>query len=238
MMTESPAYRYAIYFAPTPQSRTWQLGSQWLGRCAASGQLYDQPAIAGLATAEFAALTAAPRRYGWHATLKAPFVLAQKVTQEELRLAVANLAKSLPEFEMSALKVSRLDDFLALTANGDVAQLNAVASACVTELHHYVAALSELELQRRRKTPLTPRQDELLVRWGYPYVLEEFRFHCSLTGSLSLLSPQQIQAVERAARATFDALLPCKFDTLALFAEPTPSADFMLLEHFKLQAAR
>ena len=31
---------------------------------------------------------------------------------------------------------------------------------------------SEAELARRRAAGLTPRQDELLMRWGYPYVLE------------------------------------------------------------------
>jgi putative phosphonate metabolism protein len=233
-MAKPAAYRYAVYFAPSPQSHAWALASQWLGRCAATGQLYDQPTVAGLSAAEFAALTAAPRRYGWHATLKAPFVLAQGSTEDSLRGTVAHLAMTLKAFDLPTLRVTQLDDFLALTADGDTAELHAAANACVTELHHCAAPLGESELQRRRNAHLTARQDELLVRWGYPYVLEEFRFHCSLTGSLGQLTAQKIHAVEQAAQTNFDKHTFCKFDTLAVFVEPTPGADFMLLEHFKL----
>lgn len=234
-MTKPSVHRYAIYFAPTPQSHEWELGSQWLGRCSATGQVRNQPTIAGLTLAEFDALTTAPRRYGWHATLKAPFALAEGISEESLCVAMANLAKSLSVFEMPALRVARLGDFLALTPDGDTAKLNAIAEACVTEMHHCAAALSEGELQRRRISRLTSRQDSLLVRWGYPYVFEEFQFHCSLTGPLGELSQHQIAAVERAARATFDALPNWRFDALALFLEPTPGADFILLKHFKLR---
>jgi len=42
------------------------------------------------------------------------------------------------------------------------------------------------ELARRRTLRLTAEQDAMLARWGYPYVLEDFRFHMTLTGSLPL----------------------------------------------------
>jgi putative phosphonate metabolism protein len=233
-MTKPSVHRYAIYFAPTPQSHACELGSQWLGRCAATGELRNQPTIPRLTLAEFEALTKAPRRYGWHATLKAPFALAEGISEENLCIAIENLATSLSAFEMPTLRVTQLDDFLALAPDGDTAQLNAVAEACVTELYHCAAPLGESELQRRRTAHLTSRQDDLLLQWGYPYVFEEFRFHCSLTGSLAALSQQQIASVEQAASTTFDALPNWKFETLALFIEPTPGADFMLLKHFKL----
>ena len=69
------AHRYAAYFAPAIGSAWWEAGSHWLGRCAARGQPLPQPAIDGMPPARQQALTAAPRRYGWHATLKAPFAL-------------------------------------------------------------------------------------------------------------------------------------------------------------------
>ena len=34
------------------------------------------------------------------------------------------------------------------------------------------------------KSGLTDRQEALLTQWGYPYVMEEFRFHITLTGAL------------------------------------------------------
>jgi Protein of unknown function (DUF1045) len=234
-MTSAATPRYAVYFAPPPDSAAWLLGSQWLGRCAVSGEMREQPLIDGLAPAAFHQLTAAPRRYGWHATLKAPFSLAQGVSETALRVSVGHLAQSLSAFDMPTLQVARPGDFLALTPSGNCANINAVANACVTGLHPFAAALGDTDLQRRRAAGLTARQDALLVRWGYPYVEEEFRFHCSLTGSLSQLSQPQIEAVVQAAKAFFGALPTLRFHTLALFIEPTPGADFMLLEHFKLR---
>jgi hypothetical protein len=233
-MTKPAAHRYAIYFTPTPQRYECALGNHWLGRCPTRNEACDQPAIAGLTSVEFAALTAAPRRYGWHATLKAPFTLAQGVSEESLCIAIEKLAKSLSAFEMPVLKTTRLGDFLALCPDGDTVKLNATAKACVTDLHHCAAPLSSAELQRRRNSGLTPREEELLVRWGYPYVFEEFRFHCSLTGPFGEYSQQQINAVEQMAKEIFDDLPHWKFETLALFLEPSPGADFILLKHFKL----
>lgn len=37
-------------------------------------------------------------------------------------------------------------------------------------------------LARRRERPLSPQQEIYLARWGYPYVLEEFRFHWRANG--------------------------------------------------------
>jgi hypothetical protein len=234
-MTSAAAPRYAVYFAPPPDSAAWLLGSQWLGRCAVSGDMRDQPLIEGLTPAALHQLTAAPRRYGWHATLKAPFSLAQGVSETALRTSLGYLAQSLSAFDMPTLEVVQLDDFLALTPDSESANLVAAATACVTQLHHCAAALGGADLQRRRAAGLTARQDALLVRWGYPYVLEEFRFHCSLTGSLAGLNAHQIQPVVQSATTFFDSMTRLRFDTLALFIEPTPGADFMLLEHFKLR---
>lgn len=236
MMTDTPAYRYAIYFAPLPESPWWQAGSAWLGRCAARHTPLPQPVIAGLSNTELLALTAAPRRYGWHATLKAPFALGTGANVQSLRKALQRLAQELVGFDMPELQATRLDEFLALVPQGNCDALNAVALACVTEIQPLAAPLSPVELQRRRQGNLSPDQDALLLRWGYPYVMEYFRFHCSLTGSLHGVKPQQVQALQDAAQAWFGALPRCRFDSLALFAEPTPGADMVLLEHVRLKA--
>lgn len=236
MTTDTPAYRYAIYFAPLPESPWWQAGSAWLGRCAASQAPLAQPVITGVSNTELLALTATPRRYGWHATLKAPFALGNGASIQTLRKTLQRLAQELVGFDMPEMQVTRLDDFLALVPQGNCDALNAVAQACVTQLQPLAAPLSTAELQRRRKTNLLPDQDALLLRWGYPYVMEYFRFHCSLTGSLRGVKPQQMQSLQDAAHAWFGALPRCRFDSLALFAEPTPGADMVLVEHVRLKA--
>ena len=231
------AYRYAVYFAPNPGTLAWLAGSHWLGRCAALLQPMQQLDIHGVAPEELARLTAAPRRYGWHATLKAPFALAPGVDWLTLHHAVQTLASTLRPFSMPPMQVQRIDDFLALVptvAHPANADIQATAAACATQLQPLAAPLTASDLARRRAAGLTPRQDELLQQWGYPYVLEEFRFHLSLTGSLAGADADTVALVLDAAEQFFADLPPLHFSSLALFAEPTPGADFVLLDHLEM----
>ncbi len=231
------AHRFAVYFTPPPGSAWWEAGSRWLGRCAATNTALAQPPIAHIAPELQQQLTAEPRRYGWHATLKAPFALAEGVSLDALREALREIASSFTAFDMQPLMVRRLGSFLALCADGDNAAINAVASACVTGLDTLTGTLSQDELARRRhKGVLTIQEDALLVRWGYPYVLECYRFHLSLTGNLNGLHVSTVDHLEQAAQAWFGALPPCRFDGLALFCEPAKGADFVFVERWELWA--
>lgn len=227
-------YRCAVYFVPEVHGDWWEAGSQWLGRCAASGATYALSDIAGVNPAELQALTADPRRYGWHATLKAPFSLATGRSLAELCTAMQALAKRLPAFDLPPLRVSDLGGFLALRPHGNVAQLNATAAACVQALQPLAQPLTEAELARRRQAPLTAEQDRLLVAWGYPWVLEHFQFHISLSGPLGKYSPEVKAALFQAAQARFETLPGCRFAHIALFTEPQAGADFELLETMDL----
>ncbi len=235
------SHRYAVYYAPAQDSPWWHAGSHWLGRSAATGSALIQPLVPGFSPEKFAALTAAPRRYGWHATLKAPFALAPGIFVNQLACALEDLAGAMSSFDMPTLRVRRLDDFLALTplpsqSAQSTRLMEAIARVCVQEFAPLSAPLSGADLERRRRSPLTVAQDALLVRWGYPYVMEEFRFHCSLTGSLKGLESTQIQTLQQAAEDFFHSLPPCRFDNLALFEEPAPDADFRLVQHFRMRA--
>jgi hypothetical protein len=231
-----PPYRLAVYFAPPPDSPWWQAGSQWLGRCAAGSAVKPMPAVNGISDEAFRQVTAAPRRYGWHATLKAPFSLAPAADVAQLREALQTIATSASTFEMPPLKVTLLDDFLAIVPQTRSAAADALAARCVVELHALAAPLSATELQRRRQAQLSPTQDALLERWGYPFVLNEYQLHFSLTGSLKHLNSQQVQNLQQAAQDWFANLPPCNFESLALFSEPTQGADFVRQEHFRLAA--
>ena len=137
------------------------------------------------------------------------------------------------------MQVQRIDDFLALVppalhpAN---AQIQETAATCVTALQPLAAPLSDADLARRRSAGLTARQDALLQQWGYPFVLDEFRFHMSLTGSLAQVDAPTQSLVFEAAQEFFSDLPILKFNSLALFAEPTPGADFVLLDHLEMGA--
>ncbi|MFN9727305.1 DUF1045 domain-containing protein [Acidovorax sp.] len=235
--TPAPAHRYAVYYAPSPGTLGWLAGSHWLGRCAAQLQALPQLDIHGVAPADLKRLTAAPRRYGWHGTLKAPFALAPGVSWMDLHQAVQALASGLQSFTLPPMQVERMDDFLALVpmpSHAANAQVQAAAAACVTQLQPLAAPLGSAELARRRAAGLTPRQDELLTLWGYPFVLEEFRFHMSITGDLRQVDTRTADLVLDAAQQFFSDLPALRFNSLAIFAEPAPGADFVLLDHAEM----
>ncbi|GIT90660.1 phosphonate metabolism protein [Jannaschia pagri] len=170
--------RFAVYFVP-PDGPLAEFGAAWLGWDVVRGQTITQPDIPGLSD-----ITATPRKYGLHGTLKPPFRLAEGCDPAALEQAVADLARGLAPATCDGLALTTLGSFLALTPHGDGAGLARVAAACVTGLDDFRAAPDEAELARRRSAGLSDRQEALLTAWGYPYVLEEFRFHLTLSGRL------------------------------------------------------
>ncbi|HQR85322.1 MAG: hypothetical protein B7Y59_07495 [Burkholderiales bacterium 35-55-47] len=227
-------YRCAVYFVPDPDSVWWDAGSSWLGRCAATSQPVLQPLIDGVSSKEQWALTAEPRRYGWHATLKAPFKIVPGIDLRSVMLALREIGKSLPAFDLPAMKVSTDGGYMALRPQDSSAEIQRAGDACVTGLHQLAVPLGESELARRRMAQLTPLQDQLLQVWGYPYVLDEFSFHLSLTGRLDNLSKAQLAQWQEAAMSHFGHLPACRFDRLALFVEPERGADFQLFDQVLL----
>lgn len=227
-----PVHRVAIYWCPDRHSAAWEAGSRWVGRCADTGERLGQPAIEGLSPPQFEALTDDPRRYGWHATLKAPFRLKEGVTLTDLTERVQVLAASMEAFDMPALHVQRLKRFLALRPVSDNSPLQTVADRCVTGLQALAAPLDEADIARRRKAGLSPEEDALMLAWGYPWVLQRFRFHCSLTGPLDLpgreVDEHTIERLIDTARKEVCQTQPTRFTHLSVVVEPQAGADFRL----------
>ena len=92
--------RYALYLAPPADSELWRFGSRVIGRDAASGVDISGFALEGWSAPDWRAATQEPRRYGFHATLKAPFRLAEACDEAALRGAVRRAARatSLPAY--------------------------------------------------------------------------------------------------------------------------------------------
>lgn len=229
-------YRCAVYFAPSPDSPWGLAGAHWLGRCASTGQSLPMPGIDGVPVEVQQACTAEPRRYGWHATLKAPFALLPGQDLASALSWLQLLASEFKAFTLPGLRVGMLGNFLALQPENACPPLQAVADACVTRLQHLALPLGEAELARRRQANLTPEQDQLQLQWGYPWVLQHFRFHFSLTGSLDGMTPTVREAWLAAAQAHFGGLPECRFDRLSLFVELEKGADFELIEQVELRA--
>lgn len=185
--------RYAIYYAPRAGAFA-DATAAWLGWDAARGTAVPHPDLPDL-PAPVADLTHAPRRYGFHGTIKAPFRLAQGVTQAELDSAVAALAARTAPVTLPALALHRIKGFLALIPQGDETDLLALGAEVVMSLDPLRADLTADEIDRRNPARLTPRQRHLLDQWGYPHVMEEFRFHLTLTDDLPAAHADQVAQV-------------------------------------------
>lgn len=218
--------RVAVYYAPAPADPLWRAGCTWLGRDPETAATLKQPPVPDLP-----ALTADPRMYGFHATLKPPMRLA---TSYDLFLEdAARLASTLTAFDLPPLAVADLSGFLALRETRPSPELQALADACVAGLDAHRAPPDAAELARRRRNGLPPAQDAMLTRWGYPHVFETWFFHMTLTRRLS---PEEQAAVRPAAEAFFAPALPAprRVDALTLFTQAGPGAPFLIAERLPL----
>ena len=207
--------RYALYMVP--EGEFYRKGADWLGWDSALGQPAVQPALGGLPQAA-STITATPRKYGLHATIKPPFRLAPGRNAENLDAAARSFCAGLAPVIIPRLDIRRLGGFIAAVPAQPQAALQQLAAETVATLDPFRAALTEAELARRRKSRLTPRQEALLTQWGYPYVMAEFRFHITLSGALP--QPEADSTCEVLA-AHFAPVLPEPFviDSLCLMGE-------------------
>lgn len=172
--------RYAIFYTPREEAFA-AFGAAWLGWDSATGQTVPHPAVAGV---DVATLTDTPRKYGFHATLKAPFRLADDRTEAELRSAVTGFAARHAAIALGPFKLVTDHGFLALRPTGDPAALQSGVAAIVRDFDQFRASLSQADIARRRKAGLTARQDAQMLAWGYPYIFDDFHFHMTLSGAL------------------------------------------------------
>ena len=221
--------RHALYFAPPAGHPLAAFGARWLGRDAHADAPLSRPAVPGIAPDRLAALTASPRRYGFHATLKAPFRLGPGRTAEGLREALATFAAARRAFDVR-LELRSHHGFLALMEAEPSDGLRALADDCVVAFDAFRAPMPPEERHRRAKG-LDARHLAHLDRWGYPYVLDTFRFHMTLSERLT-------EADAALVRPTLDPLAaavcaePVRVDAVTLFVQPAEGAPFVVDRRF------
>jgi hypothetical protein len=228
--------RYAVYLAPPPESALWRFGSAVVGRDAASGEPRLGFAPDGFDAAAWRDMTTEPRRYGFHATIKAPFRLAEDASLSDLSSSLAALARQSRPFAAGRLAVSTLalgetSAFVALTPPTPTPEIARLEERVVRGLDPFRAPLNEAERARRDPTRRTARQRETFERWGYPYALADFRLHFTLTNA--------IDDAERIAETLAREFAGCvadpelSVDALALFVQK-PNGEFVIDQRFPL----
>lgn len=176
--------RYAIFYTPPVGGDLATFGARWLGWDSAAGREVTHPRVEGL---NIGALTATPRKYGLHGTLKAPFRL--RGTEADLRDAVEAFARTQTPVRGLHMALDASHGFIGLRPVGDTPALNTLAANAVQGLDRFRAPLTEGDIARRRKAILSARQDAQMLRWGYPFIFDDFHFHLTLTGTVADPAP-------------------------------------------------
>lgn len=176
-----------------------------------------------------------PARYGFHATLKAPFELADGTTESDVADACAVLAARHAALPMPALAPAAYGGFTALLLPVPDPRVDALAADCVTALERYRAPLDGAAFARRRPERLDPAARARLERWGYPHVLDGFRFHMTLSGTLE--PTPEVERWRAALARRYAALVGtgAVLDRLALCREGTPGGMFVRVAEFPLR---
>ncbi len=225
--------RYAIYFAAGADSALSRFGAALLGYDAYTGDELPFPTDALRIAPDWRDVTADPRKYGFHATLKAPMTLAPGKSEADLMAACATFAGKARPIPTIRPVVDSISGFIAVIPVEPDATLQELAADSVREFDDFRAALTAEDRARRKPEKLSERQRGYLDRWGYPYVMEEFRFHMTLTGRLDSDRRRPILEMLRARFAALG-LHTLTIDRIALFKQDDANARFRIVGEWTL----
>lgn len=221
-------HRYAIYFTPRSDEPLAEFGRRWFGFDTETRQpvenAWEMPT----------GIIRTPARYGFHATLKAPFRLREGRTEEGLFAAVEALAGEWAPVEAGLLVPRALGSFMTLQQAMPNLRIDELAFACVRDLDLFRRPLTEEEQDAILDKGVSRRQKGNVFAWGYPYVGKDYVFHMTLT---SILAPHELEhwkakAVELGAEYLAK---PVVIRDLTVFAQKDAESPFEVLERFPLK---
>jgi len=216
--------RVAVFFTPPANHPLTVTAARWLLRDAFRGESFAAMAGGGFDGEALTALTAEPRRYGFHATMKAPFRLVGGASLADAEALLADFCREAQPCSLPMPRIATLGPFFALVPGAPAGEVDDLAARVVKAFDPLRAPPGAAELDRRRRAGLTLAQEANLTAWGYPYVFNEFRFHMTLTGPVPI---EQQPAMAALLDQRFAPLLSgVAIETLALFVEDEPGQNF------------
>lgn len=222
--------RVAIYFTPDRDHPLTRRAAEWLGRDAFDDRATRPP------DASIDPYVSGPARYGFHATLKAPFRLAPGRSIDELHAELTRYSPSRDDIAVGRLRIRRIEGFFALTAQYPSPQLAGLKDHLCAGFEPFRAPLSEADVVRRRPETLTARQRDNPQRWFYHHTGPDFRFHMTLTNAVA--DEGEAHSLEQRLHDHFGPVLrkPIVIDALTLFVEPRPGEHFQVHSTHPLRA--
>ena len=224
--------RYAIYWLPRPGTPLAAFARDWLGGDPETGESHPPRALHGLDAGLIERATASPRRYGCHATMKAPFRLRDGASEAELSAALGRFCSRRRRARSGRLRLQRLWRYLALTVADASAEIDWLADQCTTHFDSFRAPLSEADLARR-PPDLPPEAMRNLKQFGYPEIFGRFLFHITLAGPLEA---SELASVETALASAVEPFTrePFAIDDLCLCGDPGQGGLFKVLSRHPL----
>jgi hypothetical protein len=214
--------RYAIYWLPSVSSPMEEFARQWFGGANDFG-LGSELAARAVRT---------PKRYRFHATIKAPFRLIPGALPEELSAELERFCARRRRIVTAPLALERFSRYLTLCPSGRRAELEWLASECVVHFDRFRAPLND-EDRERRNGELSPREETHFEQFGYPYIFDLFYFHISLAGPLE---PRELDSVSASLRPHLAAFASGDFvfGELCLCGDPGNGRDFEAIGRYPL----
>ena len=225
-MTAVTGMRVALYYLPDARGPLWQAGASWLGWDSVTGEVRERPEIAGLA-----AVTTKASRYGFHATIKAPFPLQGDL--EAFVAAAAACLATIPAFVLPPMRVVHEDGFVSLRLSENCDALQRMAATCVEQLDGFRRPYAADELAARSRPWHSQRMRHQLAHWGYPHVFEDFVFHLTLTDPV----PERDWLEQARHYFSADLLGQRELNQLAVLVEPYPGAPLVVKQFLPLGCA-
>lgn len=225
--------RYAICYAPEKNSPLNSFGQTWLGRDVRTGNRIDQPEVEGVYSQELRNIVSPAAFYGFHGTLKPPFYLPVPELEEKLISDIQAFAASEKSFHLPRLTVARIGRILVLEPERSSDPINRLAERCVRHFDSYRRSSSCEDSDDRASSRLSSTQQENIIKWGNPYVMDEFKFHLSLTGPILdiHLSDHLMRVIQRQI-AALD-LNSIEVASICLFFQADKNQPFLLHSRYK-----
>jgi hypothetical protein len=224
--------RYAIFYTPQPGTALSAFGRSWFGRVN-DGATLEAFSDSGLSSAFTRLPTAVSRYSGLHAVFKQPFALKSDTTAEALKARLFSFAQRRKPVATGPLTLFRAGRFLVLRPVRPAPALDWLAAQCVTTFDSFAAPMSETDREERGAAHHNDYQRLLLESYGDTNVLNEYRFHITLTG------PLDNSHLERVAQALWPMIEEIcadgvTVDALSLFGDPGGRIPLKLIGRHRL----
>ena len=173
-----------------------------------------------------------PAKYGFHATLKAPFRLKRNVKTKNFYDVISHIAAQHSRFKIKGLKIVYSKKFTLITSRKPNKLLINLENDLVKHLDTFRAELNKTDIKKRIPDSLTIKQNKYLKEWGYPFVFDQFKFHMTLMNqNNNKLSNKQKLELEKLIYKISNNVI--EFNEISLLGE-NKNGHFEEIKRFKL----